>query len=78
MFLYRITLVPLEEDLWEVEPGIIAPFYADDEVFDVSAQRSAQILKMLLDRSLDWGYFPNPDKSIFISDSYDQKQAEKH
>ena len=34
MLLYRITLVPMSEDLRKVDPGLLAPFYADDASFD--------------------------------------------
>ena len=30
MVLYRITLVPLTEELRAADPGILSPFYADD------------------------------------------------
>ena len=34
MVLYEITLVPLEEELRAVYPGLLLPFYADDAAFD--------------------------------------------
>ena len=69
MVLYRITLVPLDEELRAVDPGIISPFYADDTAFDGLSRQSAQLLKLLVKRGLDQGYFPDPDKSLFISDT---------
>ena len=41
MVLYGITLVPLAEELRAADPGFLFPFYADDTVFDGSAQKSA-------------------------------------
>ena len=41
MLLYGITPVPLAEELRDADPTILSPFYADDVVFDRSAQRSA-------------------------------------
>ena len=50
MVLYRITLVPLSEELRAADPGFISPFYADDAVFNGLAQRSAQLLRLLMGR----------------------------
>ena len=68
MVLYRITLVPLAEKLRAVDPGLLSPFYADDSVFDGSEQQIAQLLKLLMKRGPDRGYFPEPAKSLFILD----------
>ena len=75
MLLYRITLVPMSEDLRKVDPGLLSPFYADDASFDGLVQRSAQLLKMLLERGTNQAYFTNPSNSIFILYSLDQEEA---
>ena len=62
MVLYGITLVPLAEELRAADPGLLFPFYADDAAFDGSARRSAQLLKLLMRRGTDRGYFPDPTK----------------
>ena len=77
MVLYRITLVPLAEELRAADLGILSPFYAVDAAFDGLAQRSAQLLKLLMKRGPDRGYFPEPDKSLFISDTPGQKAGVK-
>ena len=77
MVLYGITLAPLLEELRAADPGLLSPFYADDVAFDGSAQRSAQLLKLLMKRRPDRGYFPEPDKSLFISDTPGQEEAAK-
>ena len=69
--------VPLEEEMGASDLGLLVPFYMYGAEFDGSVRRSAQLRKMLLERGLDYGYFPNPDKSLFISDSPDQEEAEK-
>ena len=53
MVLYSITLVPLSEELQAADPGILTPFYADDVAFDRSTRRSAELLKMLMERGSD-------------------------
>ena len=77
MVLYGITLVPLSEELRVADPGLFLPFYADDAAFDDSAQKSAQLLKLLMKRGPDQGYFPKPAKSLFISDTSGKEEAEK-
>ena len=78
MVLYGITLVPLAEELRAAEPGLLSPFYADDADFDGSARRSAQLLKLLMKRGTYRGYFPEPAKSLFISDTPGKEEAEKN
>ena len=77
MVLYGITLAPLAEELRAADLGILSPFYADDAAFDGSARRSAQLLKLLVNRGTDRGYLPNPAKSLFILDTPGQEEAAK-
>ena len=77
MVLYRITLVPLAKELRAADPGILSPFYADNAAFDGSRQRSAQLLKLLMKMRPDWGYFPEPAKSLFILETPGQEEAAK-
>ena len=55
MVLYGITLVNLVEELWASDPGILTPFYVVNAEFDGSARRSAQLLKLILERGADRG-----------------------
>ena len=77
MLLSRITLAPLAKELRGADPKLLSLFYADDAAFDGSARPSAQLLNMLIKRGPDRGYFPKPDKSLFISDTLGQEEAEK-
>ena len=77
MVLYGITLVPIAKELIVAYPGILSPFYVDDAVFDGLERKSAQLLKLLMERRLDRGYFPEPAKSCFISDTLGQEEAAK-
>ena len=77
MVLYRITLVPLVEELRAADPGLLSPFYADDAAFDGSARRIAQLLNLLMKRGPGRGYFPELAKSLFISDTPGQEEAAK-
>ena len=77
MVLCGITLVPLAENLRAADPGLLSPFYADDAAFDGLAQQSAQLLKLLMKRGPDRGYFPEPAKSLFILDTLVQEEAAK-
>ena len=69
MVLYGITLVPLDEELRVSDSGLLSPFYADDAAFDGPAQRISQLLKLLMKRGPDRGYFPDPSKSLFFASS---------
>ena len=75
--MYGITLVPLEEEIRAADPWILLPFYADDAAFDGLAQRSAQLLKLLMERGVNQGYLPEPAKSFFISDTLGQEEVAK-
>ena len=77
MVLYGITLVPLAEELRAPYPGLLYPFYADDAAFDGLARHSAQLLKLSMKRGLYRGYFPEPAKYLFISDTPGKEEAEK-
>ena len=77
MVLYKITLVPLVEELRAADPGILSPFYADYTAFDGSVRRSAQLLKLLMKRGPEQGYFPEPAKSLLISDTPEKEEATK-
>ena len=77
MVLYVITLVPLAKELREADPEILSPFYADDAAFNGLERQSTQLLKMLMKRGADLGYFPNLAKSLFILDTPRQEEAAK-
>ena len=49
----------------------------DSAAFDSLARQSAQLLKLLMEIGTDPGYFPEPDKSLFISDTLGQEEAVK-
>ena len=57
--------------------GVLSLFYADDAAFGVSAQQSAQLLKLLMKRGTNQGYFPEPAKSLFILDTTGKEEASR-
>ena len=75
MVLYGITLVPLVKELRGADSGLLSLFYMDNAVFDRLARRGAQILKLLLERGADQGYFPEPAEYLFILDTPRQEEA---
>ena len=77
MVIYGTTLIPLAKELSEADPGIVSPFYADDATFDGSERRSAQLIKLLMKKRTDQGYFSEPDKSLLISDTPGQEEEAK-
>ena len=77
MVLYGITLVPMMEELRYEDPTLLSSYYADDAVFYGSSRRSVVQLRLLMDQWPDWGYFPEPEKSLFIADKPEEKEAAK-
>ena len=75
MLLYRIILVLLTKELRYVHSTLLLPFYAGDVAFDGSSKRSATQLRLLMDQGMDWGYFPEPAKLLFIADNPEYKEA---
>ena len=49
----------------------------DDAAFNGLAQRSAQLIKLLMKKGADQGYYPDLDKSLFISNTSRQEEAVK-
>ena len=47
----------------------------DATTFDGSVRRNVQLTRLLLECGLAWGYFPEPDKYVFISDTPDQAEV---
>ena len=77
MVLYGITLDPLTEELRAAYLGILSLFYVDNAAFDGLVQRSAHLLNLLMKRGPYRGYFPDPDKSLFILDTPGQEEVAK-
>ena len=77
MVMYGITLAPLAEELMDIDPTLLSPFYANDAAFDRSAQQSVLQLRLMMDRGTEQGYFPKPTKSLFIADNLEEKESAK-
>ena len=77
MILYRIILFPLAKELRAADLGMLSTFYVDNAAFGGSERRSSQLLNMLMKRGPDRGYFPEPAKSLFISDTPGQEEGAK-
>ena len=75
MVLYGTILVPLVEESRAADSGLLSPFYSDDAAFDGSAQKNAQLLKLLMKIRPDRGCFPKLAKSLFISGILGQEEA---
>ena len=75
MVLYGITPTPLAEESGAADLGLLSLFYTNYAAFDGLAQQSAQLLKLLMKRGLDWGYFSDPAKLLFILDKPGQEES---
>ena len=56
-------------------PELLSPFYTNNASFDRSEIRSVQLMKLLLERGMDWGYYLELSKSLFIKDLLDIEEA---
>ena len=74
MVLYSINLVPLAKELRASELRILSPLYSDNMAFNGLARWSAYVLKMLIERVTDQGYFFKPAKLLLISDTPGQEE----
>ena len=75
MVLYGIILVPLAKKLRVADPGLLSPFYTDDAAFDGSEHLSAHLLKLLMNRGPERGYFTKLAKSLFSLDTMGQEET---
>eukprot|EP00957_Ditylum_brightwellii_P050086 3796325-Ditylum_brightwellii.AAC.1 len=62
--MYGVALLPLMEITRAADKGVLAPFYANDVALDGPADRNAQLLGILVKHGPDFGFFPEPEKSI--------------
>ena len=60
MVLYGITLFPIAEEIRNVDPTLLLPFYAEGAAFDGSERQSDEQLCLLMDQGPDWVYFSSP------------------
>ena len=70
-----VVWISTANELRAEDTGFLSPFYEDDATLDGLAQRIAQLLKVLMKRGVDRGYFHYPDKSLFISDTPGQEET---
>ena len=48
VFLYKLSLLPLAEDMREPDPGVLQPWYTDDAAMRVTERRNAKLLHALM------------------------------
>ena len=65
--LYNITLIPMAKELQTDVPPLLALFYVEDAAFYGLARRITQLLQLLMDQGMNWGYFLDTENSMFIS-----------
>eukprot|EP00957_Ditylum_brightwellii_P117734 8981842-Ditylum_brightwellii.AAC.1 len=74
---YRVALVPLAEIIQVAEKEVLAPFYTDDVGLDGPVGRNAKLLGILVEHGPDFGYFPEPEKSIHVCNNVADMAAAK-
>ena len=76
MFVYGITLCPLAARLREAEPAVIQPWFADDSCLAGNAKPVAHVMRELMKWGPVRGYYPEPDKSLAISNPGQREAVE--
>eukprot|EP00957_Ditylum_brightwellii_P103222 7867448-Ditylum_brightwellii.AAC.1 len=72
MVVYGVALLPLTEITRAADKGVLAPFYANDMALDGPADRNAQLLGIRVKHGPNFGYFPEPEKSIHVCDDAEE------
>ena len=54
---------------------MLSQFYADDAALDSLSGQTSHLLKLLMKRGSNRGYFPDPAKALSISDLPGQEEA---
>ena len=68
MVLYGLTLTPLAASLRKAVPSVVQPWYADDAAMAGPLEDVAAAMRLLQAQGPARGYYPEPDKSVLISD----------
>jgi hypothetical protein len=71
MVLYGLALVLLADTLRQAHPEVVQAWYADDGQLQGRLLRVAQAMLHLQRLGPEWGYFPEPAKSIFVCNPED-------
>ena len=56
-----------------MDPLLLAPFYVDDAAFDGSGKRILRLMNLIIERGTFQGYYPEPEKLLFICYPLDQE-----
>eukprot|EP00957_Ditylum_brightwellii_P010332 781175-Ditylum_brightwellii.AAC.1 len=72
MVVYGLALLLLAEITRATGKGVLAPFYANSVALDGPADRNTQLLGILVKHGPNFGYFPEPEKSIHVCNNAEE------
>ena len=75
MILYGVALLPLSEVLRRKMPEAVQPWYADDAAMAGRASEVRELMTLLTRLGPQFGYYPEPAKSILIVNGRHEKAA---
>ena len=75
MILYGVALLPLSEVLRRKVPEAVQPWYADDAAMAGRASEVRELMTLLTRLGPQFGYYPEPAKSILIVNGRHEKAA---
>jgi hypothetical protein len=78
MFCYGIGILPMIKQLKALYPDLKQPWYADDAGALGSFDDIIRMFTELVRIGPDFGYFPNPSKSILVTTATKLAYAEQH
>lgn len=76
MLMYAIAVLPLIQALVNREKWD-QNWYTDDSACAAKLPRLCEWFERLVKMGLDFGYYPNPQKSIVVVDSKDEAEAHR-
>jgi len=75
MSVYGVALMPLANKMLQAVPAAVQPWYADDSGSVGEARHSAACLKFLIEYGPQYGYVPEPEKTIHVCKKQDEPMA---
>ena len=66
MVLYGLYPLPLEVAIWEVDPGVLQPWYTNDAAMRGCSKHNAKLLRALMEKGPFHEYFPETEKSWHV------------
>ena len=78
MISYDTSILPLIREICTAHPRVTQPWYAEIAVVEGTLDAFQDHMRYLLVRGHQWGYLPEPTKSILIVSPRNDQRVEEH